>query len=558
MADGQRTQEGAGNVANAVGKEPCPKCRENGGDNDGDNLARYDDGGAYCFSCGHSENAEGSNVKAAAAPARKGMTLIPNDCRPLLKRGIDEETCKHFNYGIGELKGVTVQVANYYDRDGNVVAQKIRDAKKNFMFAGSPKAATLFGQQKWRDGGKMVVITEGEIDALTVSQLQQNKWPVVSVPNGAQGAAKSIAKEIEWLESYDKVIFMFDMDKPGRDAASECAALLSPGKAFIAQLPLKDANACLMEGKGKAVISAMWDAKAYRPDGVISISEVADKAAQDIEVGRAWPWEALTDRTYGRRYGELYGFGGGTGCGKSTVFKQIAKHIIETENVPVGLIMLEEPPSMTAKTLAGMMMGQRVHVPEVEYDRDQLRATLASLDGRVYLYDHFGSMSFDVIKQKIRYMVRGLGVRDIFLDHLTALASAIGEDVSERVAIDKIMAELSSLCQELECTIYYVSHLTTPEGKAHEEGGRVLEKQFRGSRSIAYWSHFLFGIERDKQDEDGVTVFRVLKDRYTGDAAGLRFGLRYSTTTGLLDECQIPDARDKAPAGFTKEEDGEY
>jgi twinkle protein len=478
--------------------------------------------------------------------------------RPLNARGIDEETCRHFGYAIGTLKDVTVHVAQYRDEEGRVIAQKIRDAKKNFMFAGSAKGVQLFGQHKWRDGGKMLVVTEGEIDALTVSMLQQNKWPVVSVPNGAQGAAKSIAKQIEWLETFDKVIFMFDMDEPGREAARECAEVLSPGKAYIASLPLKDANECLLKGKGKAVISAMWDAKAFRPDGIIDIDSVIDKACQDIEVGRPWPWPELTKRTYGRRYGELYGFGGGTGCGKSTVFKQIAQWIFKTEDVPVGLIILEEPPSMTAKTLAGMLMGKRVHVPGVEYDREELRGTLSEMAGRVFLYDHFGSMSFDVIKQKIRYMVRALGVRDIFLDHLTALAAAI--DTDERKAIDSIMAELSSLCQELECTIYYVSHLTTPEGKAHEEGGRVLEKQFRGSRSIAYWSHFLFGIERDKQDEEGVTVFRVLKDRYTGDAAGLRFGLRYSTHTGLLEECPLPE-EDGKKHGFQSDKDdgiGEY
>lgn len=33
--------------------EPCPKCRENGKDRRGDNLARYSDGGGHCFSCGH-------------------------------------------------------------------------------------------------------------------------------------------------------------------------------------------------------------------------------------------------------------------------------------------------------------------------------------------------------------------------------------------------------------------------------------------------------------------------------------------------------------------------
>lgn len=540
-------------MANAVAKEPCPDCVAKGNDNSGDNLARYDDGGAYCFACGYSERSEGHAGAAAPTAASKKAPLLSGlEYRPLIKRGIDEETCRHFGYAIGDYHGKAVHVAQY-QRDGKVVAQKLRDSKKNFKFVGDAKKSGLFGQHLWRDGGKKVCITEGEIDALTLSMLQNNKWPVVSVPNGAQGATKTIAQEIEWLETFEQVIFMFDMDEPGQEAAKECAALLSPGKAFIARLPMKDANMCLLKGKSKELLDSMWGAKAYRPDGVIDIDSVVDDACMDIEIGLPWPWPSLTEKTYGRRRGELYGFGGGTGCGKSTVFKQIAKHVIEVDKLPVGLLMLEEPPKLTAKTLAGMMMGVRVHVPGVEYDRNELRETLRGLSGRVFLYDHFGSMSFKVIREKIRYMVRALGVRDIFLDHLTALAAAI--DTDERKAIDAIMAELSSLCQELDCTIYYVSHLTTPDGKSHEEGGRVLEKQFRGSRSIAYWSHFLFGIERDKQDIGGVTVFRVLKDRYTGDAAGLRFGLSYDTDTGLLNECPLPSNDD---CGFTPVDDDEY
>ena len=543
-------------MSDVTGKERCPECAKAGGDTDGDNLARYADGGAYCFACGHNERGDGSEVAPPVAPSSSptGKAMIKElEYRALVKRGITEETCRHFGYAIGtSTQGKTVHVA-HYEREGKH-AQKIRDSRKNFAVLGNKKAMGLFGQHLWRDGGKKIVITEGEIDAMTVSQMQQNKWPVVSVPNGAQGAAKSIAEAIEWLETFDQVVFMFDQDDAGKAAVKECCEMLSPGKAFIARLPMKDANECLLNGRGKDIIQAMWDAKAYRPDGVIDIDTLVDEASADIELGLDWPWAALTEKTYGRRRGELYGFGGGTGCGKSTLFKQVAVHVLQHDKLPVGLIMLEEPPKLTAKTLAGMIMGKRVHVPGVEYEREELRATIERLGGRVYLYDHFGSMSFEVIREKIRYMVRALGVRDIFLDHLTALAASI--DTDERKAIDKIMAELSSLTQELECTIYYVSHLTTPEGKAHEEGGRVLEKQFRGSRSIAYWSHFLFGIERDKQSDD-VTVFRVLKDRYTGDAAGLRFGLSYSTETGLLVQCGLPESGKKH--GFNPEsEDGEY
>lgn len=542
-------------MAEFVAHEPCPEC---GSQN---NLARYDDGSAYCFGCQHHERAR-SNEHARGSQevvrgvGRKVVTGLVTDgvCRYLPKRQLTEDTCKLFDYRVADVDGETVQVASYR-KDGKIVAQKLRTKSKDFRIVGDTKAISklLFGAHLWRDGGRRVIVTEGELDAMSVSQAQGNKWPVVSVPNGAQGAAKSVAANIEWLNGFETVVFAFDMDEPGQEAAKECAAMLEPGRAKIAHLPLKDANEMLVADRAKELIDATWNAKDYRPDGVVDVATVAAAAASELEVGKPWPWPTLTASTYGRRRKELYGFGAGTGAGKSTVFKQIALHIMEHDKLPVGMIMLEEPPAHTLKTLAGMSMGKRVHVPGVVYSQADLKAAIAKLDGKVFFYDHFGSMGWEAIKEKIRYMVRALGVRDIFLDHLTALAASIEED--ERKAIDKIMAELSALTQELDCTIYYVSHLTTPEGKPHEEGGRVLEKQFRGSRSIAYWSHFLFGLERDKQDLENVTTFRVLKDRYTGDSAGVKFGLAYSRDTGLLNECPLREdddnlAHGKAPKPF--------
>ena len=277
-------------MGDVTGREQCPDCAASGGDNSHDNLARYADGGAHCHACGYHEFGDESDRPASKpGAAKQGVCLVDFEPTRLPKRGIDAETCRKFGYGYGEYKGSKVQVATYYE-NGRPVAQKLRDANKRFIITGEAKRMRLFGEQLWKEGGKMLVITEGEIDALTVSQLQQNKWPVVSVPNGAQSAAKAVAQSIEFVESFEKVIIMFDMDEPGRAAAQEVAGVLSPGKAYIASLPLKDANECLLEGKGKTVIEAMWNAKPFRPDGIISISEVADKAAQDIEVGRPWPW----------------------------------------------------------------------------------------------------------------------------------------------------------------------------------------------------------------------------------------------------------------------------
>lgn len=535
-----------------VGHEACPACGSN------DNLARYDDGSGYCFGCEYHEKAGGGVTNGSAEKtidrrvrSGTGDSLLTGDVRALGKRGITEETCRHFDYRVGRDRGRTVQIANYR-RDGRVIAQKVRDASKKFRVIGDGKRLPLYGQWLWRDGGRRLIITEGEIDALSVSQLQGNKWPVVSVPNGAQGAAKTIAREIEWIEKFDAVVFAFDMDEPGQEAAQECAELLSAGKAYIAHLPAKDANEALLAGKGKQLISALWDARRYSPEGVVSVADIIEDAMKPIELGRPWPFERLTRPTYGRRRGEVYGFGGGTGCGKTTSFKQIMSHVLTTEDTPVAGILLEEAPKLTLRTIGGMIMGKRVHVPGVEFDENELRATMQSLDGKLFLYDHFGGATWDTVKSKIRYYAH-LGCRDIFVDHLTALAATIDDD--ERRAIDKMMADLSSLAKHLDICLYYISHLTTPDGKPHEEGGRVLEKHFRGSRSIGYWSHFLFAIERDKQDPESLTTFRVLKDRYTGDATGLTFGLDYDRETGTYAECDLPDEDAEGWKPTKREED---
>jgi twinkle protein len=152
-----------------------------------------------------------------------------------------QETCLHWRYACGE----GCQIANYYDRS-KLVAQKIRKAGKKFEIRGDGKNMPLYGQWLF-GGGRHLVITEGEIDALSVSQAFDNRWPVVSLPNGAQSAEKAIANAYKWLDKFERIVLMFDMDKPGQEAVDKIAPLLPPGKAALASLPEKDANEVLVK-----------------------------------------------------------------------------------------------------------------------------------------------------------------------------------------------------------------------------------------------------------------------------------------------------------------------
>lgn len=528
-----------------------------------DARAVYDDGHSYCFACPEEtawQAGEGDGTAHESSRARLPADLLQGDHAPLGKRKLTLKTVQQFDYRVGTEFGESVQIAPYHDASGRVVAQKIRPRDKASMhWRGKKKAALpLFGQAKWRKGGRQIVVTEGEIDAMSAAQAMNNTWPAVSVPDGAPSAAKAVAQAIDFLESFERVVFMFDMDDPGREAAAECAALITPGKAFIADLPLKDASEMLQAGREKELVNAAWQARPWRPDGIRTVSELRLEAMTPPSYGLPWPWRGITEQTYGIRRGEIQMIGAGVGSGKTTAFKQLMAAAMRPDLVEdhsglelppqaleprkVGAILLEEPPGRkTLKTVAGIVAGKRFHVPGVEFDPEELTAAIDSLDGLFFAYDHFGAKDWESIKPLIKYMVVGLGIKDVFLDHLTALVAGADD---ERRELDRVMADMASLVEELNFSLFVISHLTTPDGKPHEEGGRVMAKHFTGSRAIMRWSHNMHGLERNMMEEGSPTTWRILKDRETGDANGARIGLAYDRETGRYLEVDLEEEGD--------------
>lgn len=531
-----------------VEKGACADCGSS------DACATYSDSHTHCFSCGKTRQGDSSTTLHTARP-RAHAGLLDGDYRDITKRGITEETCRKFGYRVGvTTSGKTAQLADYRDANRTLVAQKVRTSTggvKGFTIVGDAKAMTLYGQHLWRGKGRRIVVTEGEIDALSVGQAFGLTWDVVSLPNGAAAAAKAIKASLEFLEGYDEVVLWFDSDQPGVDATAECVGLFTPGRCKIASHPtLKDANEVLLAEGVKAVCNVVYNAKVYRPDGIVTLDEIEDRVMADPEMGRPWPFKGLSEATYGRRLGDVIGLGAGTGVGKTDFFTTCIAHDVMQLGITTGVIYLEQNVAETGKRIAGKIAGKRFHVPDGSWTKDELRAAWGRLKatGKLHLYDAFGALDWSLLKAKIRYMVTSLGCEHIYLDHMTALAAA--ED-DERKALEKIMAECASMAQELHFVLHYVSHLATPEGKPHEEGGRVMIRHYKGSRALGFWSHFMLALERDQSDQSDagkVTTLRVLKDRFTGQATGMTFGLAYDGVTGLLTECPIPSKDDPMTA----------
>lgn len=520
---------------------PCEHC----GSSDANSL--YTDGHSYCFACEtytHPDKTE--EIKLFMET--HDTVFLDLEFMELKKRGLQQKTCQFWGYGVSEYKGTKVQVANYRDPSGQLVAQKLRYANKDFSVIGNLKKSGLYGEHLWRDGSKFVVITEGELDALSVSQIQDLKWPVVSIPSGCTSAKKAVGQSIEWLCKFDHVVIMFDMDEQGQKAAIEAANVLPPNKAKIAKLPLKDANEMLVAGRGSEVIDAIFSAKVYRPDGIVAGTDLWDTVTTTEEKQSIpYSYSGLQEKTGGCRRGEIVTITAGSGIGKSQLARELAFGLIK-HGETLGYIALEENVKRTALGLMSLELNQPLHlrqdndIPEEEM-RDAFNNTVGS--GRVYLYDHWGSTDSDNLLSKIRYLVRGCGASYIILDHISIVVSGL-EGGDERRLIDNTMTKLRALVEELNCGLLLISHLKRPSGdRGHEDGAQTSLAQLRGSAAIGQLSDIVIGLERNQQDIDNphVSHVRVLKNRWSGET-GLCCSLRYDTETGRMVETIFDEDED--------------
>jgi twinkle protein len=466
---------------------------------------------------------------------------------------LSEETCRFWGYGTGEYNDKPCHIAVIRDpKTREPIAQKLRFHGKDFVILGQSRHLPLYGQWLWKGGDKRsLVITEGELDALSVSQANANKYPVVSLPNGAANALKAIQENYEFVSQFEKIVLMFDGDEPGQKAAEEVAMILPPGRVFIANLgEYKDANEALVAGDPGAITKAFWNAEPYEPDGIYTFDEIYDEVMKPVEVGLPWFLETLTNWTIGRRPGDVYVFGAGTGIGKTDFFtQQIAFDALEL-GVMTAVIYLEQPLGETGKRIAGKVAGKHFHVPSdklpesAQWTDQELADAARKLKdkGTLVFGGNFAAATWEQIKARIRFLAAAKGVKHFYLDHLTALA----DPSNERESLETIMKDLALLAQELGIIVHVISHLSTPDGKPHEEGGRVMLRHFKGARAIGFWAHFAFGLERNPQAEDPDeaqrTTFRCLKDRYTGRANGKTMQLAYDIDTGLISESEFDPA----------------
>lgn len=556
----------------------CPKCGSLKG------FVTYLDGHAHCFSmgCGHWVPASGGDAPTKMTTA----AFTPSDLIPLAdqvfpssgltKRRLAHATLRRYGYFTLNDR----QFAPYYDQDGELSAQKVRDPSKNFSVLKGPGYKSLgecrlFGHQVYGDRfDRTIVIAEGELDAMSVAQAKDFKIACVSIGTGIAGAAKHLKANYLWVDRYEEIILWFDDDEPGRAGVEECAKLFKVGKVKVARAPgFKDASECLQADKPGAITEALFMATAWRPKGIVNAADArADVLSQDVKE-KPFDYPAfmpnLQAMTRGIHLGEVSYHVAGTGVGKSSILREVQYDLALRQGIKIAILSFEDTRRDMQLGLMSIHCGERlqlIDMPDPEdtearrlYDAKMAPIHAAVFSGRlVELFDpETAEWSFDAILGYIRYIAKALDCQVIFIDPLSFIAALTGAGDDERRALDRIAAEMARLAKELHVALVISHHLKRTMGTPHEEGAATSLNELRSSGGLANFAVCVVGWERNNQaDGDAwrVTRSRVLKQHRLVGIAGLADTLYYQEC-GKHIPSPIPFPPPGKPEGAAGEDD---
>ena len=527
----------------------CSKCRDVGRDKKGDHLWLMRDGKTWCcLKPYHPPYYERDNEECEAP---EEMPIQLEDVKTLpcygnIDRKISKETHQHFKVRT-ELNETnrTPSVIFYPETSGGkFIGYKQRILPKRFVSLLKPESKGLvpdfFGQPVCPRTGKRLLICAGEEDTLAAYEMLKSKYPevepcVVGLPRGER-CTTPIPENLEFLKGFEEIIIGTDMDEAGRKAVS-CIAPIIGERARVLVLSEKDISDMRVKGKDKEFINAYFNAREYRPVNVVSVADILDRAITPRPWGLSYPFQKLTQMSYGlKEGGETISIGAGPGYGKTTLMYQIQQHLMFEHKERIAIFNLEEKAEGALNHLIGTMMNKPIHRPDCVYDLEEARRAGELLEGKAEFYDGF-SEDWNEVESQVRYFA-SKGIRFYFIDPVSALVEHLSPS-DANTELGRIYRSIRKFRMEQGLTFFIVNHLNNPQsGKDHGAGGDVYGSQFSGSRAQWKYSTALWGLVRDQladdPDERNKVKLSVIKDRLGGNTGYVY--LKYNTATGKLEE----------------------
>lgn len=329
--------------------------------------------------------------------------------------------------------------------------RSVSDKSKQMLL---PKGGSwgLFGLHAVPRGARSIVLTEGELDAMSV--MQATGVPAVSLPNGCRSLPLEV---MPLLEPFETIFLWLDDDQSGIEGAAKMAGKLGRGRCRI----VRTADGLVRDGGGGGAGAAAQAAEPARPKdandalrlppGAYSFTQALQRSEpmphkeilrfsdlrhaiqhelRNPDLVSGTPWRVLPGLQKllkGHRSGELTVLTGPTGAGKTTLLSQLSLDLA-AQGVPTLWGSFEVKNARLAKKMLQQYMGAAV------VDTDNPQALDAAADAfeqlPLYFLRFFGGSPVEDVLDAMDYAVYAHDVSHIVLDNLQFMMAGASGGVS--------------------------------------------------------------------------------------------------------------------------------
>lgn len=444
----------------------------------------------------------------------------------LKNRGISAATAARYQITVRNDKP-DVLVFPFLDESGQMQLVKYRRTKfdperdKGKEWAEANCKPILFGMYQCNPENKTLVLTEGQIDSLSVAESGIEN--AVSVPTGKNGFTW-LPHCWEWLQKFNTLVVFGDCER-NEITLLEDMRRRFPGtvKAVRQQdyKGCKDANEILQKHGPEAVRQAVQRAQIVP---VRQVKELADVKSIDLFSLPKIPTgiKSLDTVLSGGLYlGQVMILSGKRGGGKSTLGSQILANALDAGKVVFAYS--GELPDYHFKRWLDLQIAGRSYI--IDRSRDDgttsyylTNSTSEAISewyrGRAFLFDNQAAEDEELadLLQTIEKAVQQYGIELVLLDNLMT-ALDVGMDVDLYRAQSKFVDKLVKMAKRLKIAIILVAH------PRKNQFGKDDTDEIAGSGDITNKVDIVATYKRGRELPDTERLLSVSKNRLTGKLA---------------------------------------
>ena len=350
---------------------------------------------------------------------------------------------------------------------------------------------------------EILLICEGEMDAITWKICPDITKNVISIPDGASD------RKMEWLSSFDigkykKIYLALDADDAGIQCREEIARRVGRERCFIIAYPdgYKDANEVWMNSKD-ALVQCYESAEPYPIKSLYTANPFMEEGLQlfrgGLRKGLSTGIDGM-DEIFLVRPQEVTICSGVPNCGKSEFIDAIAVNMAKDHDYKFAICSFENPVSEHLNKLAEKYVGKpaRKDTWVKQMEEEEL------LDAYDWLAQHFffvraedESPTIDWCIQALISSVLRYGVNAVILDPYNEFDHKRPTGMTETEYVSQMMSKLRRFAQNFGVHVFFVAHPAKMR-RSHDGSFPMVEPyDIAGSANFANKADVILIVERD-------------------------------------------------------------